>query len=36
VKSIDELKSAIDGAGKRPAILVQRGEATIYVPVEIG
>jgi len=36
VKSVDDLKAAIDGAGKRPAILVQRGEATIYVPVEIG
>jgi serine protease Do len=36
VKSVDELKTAIESAGKRPAVLVQRGEATIYVPVEIG
>ncbi len=36
VKSVDELKTAIESAGKRPAVLVQRGEATIYVPVDLG
>ena len=36
VKSIDELKSAIDAAGKQVALLVQRGQARIFVPVEIG
>lgn len=36
VRSTDELKRAIDGAGKRAALLVQRGEARIFVPVQIG
>jgi serine protease Do len=36
VKSVDELKSAVDAAGKSMALLVQRGEARIFVPVQIG
>jgi serine protease Do len=36
VKSVDELKSAIDAAGKNAAVLVQRGESRIFVPVRIG
>jgi serine protease Do len=36
VRSTEELKHAIDGAGKSAALLVQRGEARIFVPVEIG
>ncbi|MFO1363603.1 MAG: Do family serine endopeptidase [Burkholderiales bacterium] len=36
VKSIDELKSALDAAGKSAAVLVQRGENRIFVPVQIG
>ena len=36
VKSVDELKSAVDAAGKSMALLVQRGEARIYVPVQTG
>jgi serine protease Do len=36
VGSVDELKSAIDGAGKNAAVLVQRGEARIFVPVDLG
>jgi serine protease Do len=36
VKSVDELKAAIDAAGKNAAVLVQRGEARIFVPVTIG
>ncbi|MGA8055855.1 MAG: DegQ family serine endoprotease [Burkholderiales bacterium] len=36
VTSPDELKSAIDGSGKSIALLVQRGEARIFVPVQIG
>ena len=36
VRSADELKSAVDAAGKSVAILVQRGEARLYVPVPIG
>jgi serine protease Do len=36
VKSIDELKSAIDAAGKNAAVLVQRGDNRIFVPVQIG
>jgi serine protease Do len=36
VKSPEDLKSAIDGAGKNAALLVQRGEGRLYVPVQIG
>jgi serine protease Do len=36
VSSPEALKQAIDQAGKHPALLVQRGEARIFVPVEIG
>jgi serine protease Do len=36
VKSVEELKAAIDAAGKNAAVLVQRGEARIFVPVQIG
>ena len=36
VKSLDELRTAIDGAGKSAALLVQRGEGRLYVPVQIG
>ena len=36
VKSVGELKSAVDAAGKSLALLVQRGEARMYVPVQIG
>jgi serine protease Do len=36
VKSIDELKSAIDAAGKNAAVLVQRGENRLFLPVQIG
>jgi serine protease Do len=36
VKSVDDLKSAIDAAGKNTAILVQRGENRLFVPVQIG
>ncbi len=36
VKSIDELKRALDAAGKSAAVLVQRGENRIFVPVQIG
>jgi serine protease Do len=36
VKSVDELKSAVDAAGKNAAVLVQRGENRLFVPVQIG
>jgi hypothetical protein len=40
VKSADELKSAIEHAGKHAALLVQRaspgGRMQIFVPVELG
>jgi serine protease Do len=36
VKSVEELKAAVDAAGRNAAILVQRGEARIFVPVQIG
>jgi serine protease Do len=36
VRSADELKGAVDAAGDSAAVLVQRGEARLYVPVPIG
>ncbi|MEO5702207.1 MAG: DegQ family serine endoprotease [Casimicrobiaceae bacterium] len=36
VNSVDELRAIIDKAGKTVAILVQRDEARIFVPVTIG
>jgi serine protease Do len=36
VKSVQELRQAVEKAGKHLALLVQRGEATVYVPVELG
>jgi serine protease Do len=36
VQSVDELKSAVDAAGNSLALLVQRGDVRLYVPVEIG
>ncbi|HEX6318096.1 MAG TPA: DegQ family serine endoprotease [Burkholderiales bacterium] len=36
VRSIDELRNAVEGAGGNLAILVQRGNARLYVPVQIG
>ena len=36
VKSVDELRSATQDADKTLAILVQRSDARIFVPVEIG
>jgi serine protease Do len=36
VKSVEDLRAAIDAAGKNAAVLVQRGEARIFVPVTIG
>jgi serine protease Do len=36
VKSVEELKSAVDAAGDNVALLVQRGEAQLFVPVQIG
>ena len=36
VKSVDELRAALEKAGKNVALLVQRGEARMYVPVETG
>ena len=36
VKSVDELRAALEDAGKNVALLVQRGEARMYVPVETG
>ncbi len=36
VRTAEDLKRAIDGAGKQAALLVQRGEARIFVPVQIG
>jgi serine protease Do len=36
VHSVDQLRSMVSKAGKRIAILVQREEARIFVPVELG
>jgi serine protease Do len=36
VHSVDDLRSMVSKAGKRMAILVQREEARIFVPVELG
>jgi len=36
VTSVEELRAAIDAAGKNAAVLVKRGDARIFVPVQIG
>jgi len=36
VKSAEELRAATEKAGKSVAVLIQRGEGRIYVPVELG
>jgi len=36
VKSIGELRSLLEKAGKQVALLIQRGDARIFVPVELG
>jgi serine protease Do len=36
VKSIDDVKKTLENAGKNVALLIRRGDASIYVPVEVG
>jgi serine protease Do len=36
VKSVEELRAATKDGGKNLAVLVQRGEGRIFVPVELG
>ena len=36
VKSVEELKSLVDKSGKSVALLVQRNDARIAIPVTIG
>jgi S1-C subfamily serine protease len=36
VKSVDELRKAVEQAGKNVALLVQRGDQQHYVPIELG
>jgi serine protease Do len=36
VKSVSELRRAVEKAGKHIALLVQRGDSTVYVPVDLG
>jgi len=36
VHEVDELRAAVSGAHKHVALLVQRGEARIFVPIELG
>jgi serine protease Do len=36
VKSVDQLKSLVDKSGKTVALLVQRNEARIFIPITLG
>jgi serine protease Do len=36
VKDVEQLKQLVAKAGKRVALLVQRDEAKMYVPIELG
>ena len=36
IRNVDQLKKLISKAGKRVAILVERGDSRIFVPVELG
>lgn len=36
VASVEQLRSAISSAGKKAAILLERGESRIFVPVDLG
>jgi len=36
VSSVDDLRKLLDGAGKHVALLVQRNDARIFVPVDLG
>ncbi|HEV2976483.1 MAG TPA: DegQ family serine endoprotease [Casimicrobiaceae bacterium] len=36
VKSVEQLKSLVDKAGKTVALLVQRDDARIFIPIELG
>ena len=36
VKSVDQLRQAVEKAGKHMALLVQRGDASVYVPIDLG
>jgi serine protease Do len=36
VKSVQQLRGLVDKAGKHVALLVQRDEATMYVPIDLG
>jgi len=36
ISGIDQLRSVINKAGKKVAILVERGDSRIFVPVDLG
>jgi serine protease Do len=36
VKSVEQLRRLVDKAGKHVALLVQREDAKVYVPVDLG
>jgi serine protease Do len=36
VKSVEQLRSMVAGAKSHVALLVQRGDARVFVPVELG
>ena len=36
VKSVEQLRHAVDKAGKHVALLVQREDARVFVPIDLG
>jgi serine protease Do len=36
VKSVEQLRSVVSGSKSHVALLVQRGDARVFVPVELG
>ena len=36
VKSVEQLRSVVSGSRSHVALLVQRGDARVFVPVELG
>jgi len=36
IKSIEDVRKTMEGAGKSVAVLIRRGDSSLYVPVEVG
>jgi len=36
VKSVEQLRGMVAKSGKRAALLVQRDDAKVYIPIELG